>query len=209
MNVVAESFGWPFRGEWPLRFAVGSLMVLLLPIAFIPLLGYAIAATSAALANQSPPPLRLSARLLTDGFWTAAVLLLLSAPFALLWSPLAHAIPLSHGYAQITAAFLLALPWGLVILLLMPHGTGRFAASGRPRELFDFPKTIREVKRDFPMWNLAAAAMVTAWVVAVACVGLVCVGILPGTVYAILVSAHASATVNSPSGASSPNPSAR
>lgn len=184
-------------------------MVLLLPIAFIPLLGYAIAATRAALANLSPPPFRLSVRLLTDGFWTAAVLLLLSAPFALVWSPLAHAIPLSRVYAQITAAFLLALPWGLVLLLLMPHGTGRFAAYGRPRELFDFPKTIREVKRDFPMWNLAAAAMVTAWVVAVACVGLVCVGILPGTVYAILVSAHASATVHSPSSASSPDSSAR
>jgi len=206
---IAESFSWPFRGPWPARFVIGSLTVLLLPVVFIPLLGYAIAATRSAEAHDAPPPWRFSVRLLVDGFWTAVVLLLLSAPFVLALNPLANAIPLSQSYAHVAALFVLALPWGFLLLLLMPHGASRFADTGQPRELFDFPKTIREVKRDFPAWNLAAAAMVTAWVIAVACVGLVCVGLLPGTVYAILVSAHASATLQSPAGASGPSIPAR
>ncbi len=209
MRLVAESFSWPFRGTWPPRFAIGALTVLLLPIAFIPLLGYAIAATRSAEADEAPPPWRFSVRLLVDGFWTAVVLVLLSAPFVLAVNPLANLIPLSRAYANIAALFVVALPWGFLLLLLMPHGTSRFAGSGRPVELFDFPKTIREVKRDFPTWNLAAAAMVTAWVIAVACVGLVCIGFLPGAVYAILVSAHASATLNPPARASGPNIPAR
>jgi hypothetical protein len=209
VRLVAESFSWPFRGAWPARLVIGALTVLLLPIAFIPLLGYAIAATRSAEAHNAPPPWRLSMRLLVDGFWTAVVLILLSAPFVLAVNPLANLIPLSRAYANIASLFVVALPWGFLLLLLMPHGTSRFAASGRPVELFDFAKTIREVKRDFPTWNLAAAAMVTAWVIAVACVGLLCVGFLPGAVYAILVSAHASATLHSPAGASGPNLPAR
>src|SRR4029077_3813814 len=118
-------------------------------------------------------------------------------------------IPLSRAYADLAALFVVAFPWGFLLLLLMPHGTSRFEASGHPAELFNFPKTVREVKRDFPTWNLAAAAMVTAWVIAVACVGLFCVGFLPGAVYAILVSAHASATLRSPAGASGQNIPAR
>jgi len=51
--------------------------------------------------------------------------------------------------------------------------------------------------------------MVTAWVVALACVGLLCVGLLPGAFYAILVSAHASASLQSPTGASGANPRTR
>ncbi len=209
MTRVAESFSWPFRGAWPARFAIGALTVLMLPIAFIPLLGYAIAATRSAEAHDVPPPWKLSLRLLVDGFWTTVVLVLLSAPFVLALNPLANLIPLPRAYANVAALFVVALPWGFLLLLLMPHGTSRFAASGRPVELFDFPKTIRDVKRDFPTWNLAAAAMVTAWVMAIACVGLLCVGFLPGAVYAILVSAHASATLYSPAGASGPNIPAR
>jgi hypothetical protein len=199
---------------------VGSLLVLLLPVAFIPLLGYAIAATRAAEAAGGPPPLRLSVRLVTDGFWTATVLLLLSAPFLLVFDPLAGAIggahpwqvtdrTLSQVYGGIAAAFVLALPWGLVLLLFMPHGTSRFAASGRARDLVDFPATLREVRRDFPAWNVVAAAMVTAWVAALACIGLLCVGLAPGAFYAILVSAHASASLRSPTDASGADPRTR
>jgi hypothetical protein len=199
---------------------VGSLLVLLLPVAFIPLLGYAIAATCAAETSGGPPPLRLSPGLITDGFWTATVLLLLSAPFLLVFNPLAGAIggahlwqvtdrALSQIYAGIAAAFVLALPWGLVLLLFMPHATSRFAASGRARDLFDFPATLREVRRDFPAWNVVAAAMVTAWVVALACVGLLCVGLVPSAFYAILVSAHASASLRSPTNASRADPRTR
>jgi hypothetical protein len=186
---------------------LGSLLVLLLPIAFIPLLGYAIAATRAAQGDPSlgPPPLRLTARLFVDGFWTASVLIIVTAPFAVALNPLAEAIylPVSYRslaapYAYIAATFLLALPWGLVLLMLMPHSTSRFAATGRPSELFNVSKTLQAVARDFPAWNVAAAAIVTGWVLGVACIGLLCVGILPGVFYAILVSAHASATLQAP-----------
>ncbi|OLC68696.1 MAG: hypothetical protein AUG06_01940 [Actinobacteria bacterium 13_1_20CM_2_65_11] len=208
MRLVAASFGWPFRGAWPSRFAMGVLMVLLLPISFIPLLGYAIAATRTAGEDPThgPPRWRLSRRLIADGFWTALVLLVLSAPLILAWNPLADVMPLQQVYAHIGAAFLLALPWGLLLLLLMPHGTSRFAATGRPLDLFDFPASLRGVRRDFPAWNVAAAAMVTAWAIGVACVGLLCVGFLPGMFYAILVSAHASATLR-PAGISGTTPS--
>ena len=209
MKLVAASFSWPFRGAWADRFAIGTLVALFLPITFILLLGYAIAATRGAEDDptQPPPPWKLSARLVTDGFWTALVLLLLSAPFAVALNPLASTIRLSGTYAHIVAALLLALPWGFLLLLLMPHGTSRFAATGRPWDLFEFSAPLRGVKRDFPTWNLVAAAIVTAWIIAVACVGLLCVGVFPGIVYAILVSAYASATLHPP-GASSTNPSA-
>ncbi len=198
MKLVAASFSWPFRGAWVGRFAIGTLVALFLPITFILLLGYAIAATRGAEDDptQPPPPWKLSARLITDGFWTAVVLLLLSAPFGLALNPLASTFRVSQTYAHVAAALLLALPWGFLLLLLMPHGTSLFAASGRPRVLFDFRARLREVKRDFPAWNLVAAAIVTAWVMAVACVGLFCVGLFPGIFYAILVSAHASATLH-------------
>ena len=207
MKRVAASFSWPFRGAWAGRLAIGTLVALFLPITFILLLGYAIAATRGAEDDptQPPPPWKLSARLITDGFWTSVVLLLLSAPFAIALNPLANTIRLSETYAHIVAALLLALPWGFLLLLLMPHGTSRFAATGRPWDLFEFSAALRNVKRDFPTWNLVAAAIVTAWIIAVACVGLVCVGVFPGIFYAILVSAYASATLHPP-GASSTNP---
>ncbi len=209
MKLVAASFRWPFQGAWFPRFAIGTLVVLFLPITFIPLLGYAIAGTRCAQDDpaQPPPSWKLSAHLITDGFWTSVVLLLLSAPFVLVLNPLASLIPISPAYTHIAAALLLALPWGLVLLILMPHGTSRFAATRRPMDLFDFPTTVREVKRDFPAWNLVAAAIVTAWIVAVACVGLLCVGLFPCILYAILVSAHACATLHPPR-ASGTNPPA-
>ena len=52
MDLVAASFGWPFRGGRRSYWAIGVVTVLLLPIAFIPLLGYAVAATRA--ASQDP-----------------------------------------------------------------------------------------------------------------------------------------------------------
>jgi hypothetical protein len=105
-------------------------------------------------------------------------------------------LALGRLYANLAAGFVLALPWGLVMLLLMPHATVRFAAGGRPIDLFDFPAAIRGVGRDFATWNLAAAAIVTAWAVGLACVALLCVGIVPGVFYAILVSAHATAALH-------------
>jgi hypothetical protein len=216
MKVVAESFSWPFRGQWKSRWIIGLLTVLLLPVAFIPLLGYAVAATreSELDASTGPPTWKLSVRLLSDGFWTAVVVVLLTAPFALLVNPLAgwlfdaHLmrgtdVPVSQLYAHTIALFMLALPWGLLLLIHMPHATARFAHSGRAVDMFNLPAAVRGVRRDFTTWNLAAAAMVTGWAIGLACVGLLCLGIVPGVFYAILVSAHASAALQN-EGANSP-----
>jgi len=184
------------------------LMLLILPLGFIPVLGYAISATRAAGADpaQGPPPWKLSIRLLSDGFWTALLLLLLTAPFVLALNPLADGLDrahlwhvsdrvLSHVYALVGAAFILALPWGLVLLVLIPHAVMRYAFSGRPLGLFDFPAAVRAVRQNFATWNVAAAAIVTAWALGLACAGVMCVGLLPGIFYAILVSAHACAAL--------------
>jgi hypothetical protein len=214
--LVAASFAWPFRGEWRSRWAIGVVAVLLLPLAFIPLLGYAIAATRAAAIDPKagPPPWALSGRLITDGFWTALGVLLVTAPFVIALDPLAGLIAqahlwhlsdraLSNLYANIAAGFVLALPWGLLMLLLMPHATMRFAISGNPVDLFDFGAAVRGVGHSFATWNLAAAAIVTAWAIGLAGAGLLCVGVLPGVFYAILVSAHAAAALH-PKAATSP-----
>jgi hypothetical protein len=218
VNLVAASFAWPFCGDWRARWVIGVFMVALAPITFVPLLGYAVAATRSASIDPAggPPRWALSPRLLADGFWIALAVVLIAAPFVLAAGPLARLIEqlhlwrvpdpaLSRLYANLAAGFALALPWGLVMLLLMPHATVRFAASGRAVDLFDFPAAVRGVARDFATWNLAAAAIVTAWAVGLACVGLLCVGIVPGIFYAILVSAHAAAALN----AKVANPSAR
>jgi hypothetical protein len=194
------------------------LALLLLPVGFIPLLGYSIAATRAAHEQPQigPPKWILSARLLSDGFWTALVLGLVTLPFALLLNPLAGLIDHAHLLqindrsmalllARVAAAFILALPWGFVLLLLLPHATLRFAITGRPHELFDAAASWRGVSGDFATWNVAAAAMVTAWALGLACTALLCVGLVPGIFYAILVSAHATAAIR----IESPHPPAR
>ena len=208
MKVVAQSFSWPFLGDWKMKWIVGLLTVVLLPIAFVPLLGYAIAATREAELDTAggPPRWELSGRLLADGFSTTVVVVLFTAPFLLLLNPLAGWLfdahlfrgpdaPTSQLYAHAVALFALALPWGLLLLIHMPHATARFAASGKAIDMFDLPASIRSVRRDFATWNLAAAAIVTGWAIALACVGLICVGLVPGVFYAILVSAHASAAL--------------
>ena len=209
MKVVADSFAWPFRGEWRSRWIPGAIAVLLLPIAFIPLLGYAIAATRQAEVDAAggPPAWALSGRLLLDGVTATLAVVLFTAPFVLLLNPVAawlqerHLWPVSDApastlFAHTVALFLLALPWGLLLLIHMPHATARFAHSTRPADLFDLPASIRAVRNDFTTWNLAAAAIVTGWAIGLACVGLLCAGLVPGVFYAILVSAHASAALH-------------
>jgi hypothetical protein len=205
---VARSFGWPFRGRWRASWAIGLLTVLLLPIGFVPLLGYAVRATRAAASDPGAglPSWSLRPTLLADGLWVAAALAVLTAPFAILLVPVAGALGVpalwrSSGTmlqveAHVAAALVLALPWGLLLLLIMPHATARFAITGRARDLFDFAAAIRNVGRDFAAWNVAVAAIVTAWAIGLACVGLVCAGAVPGIYYAILVSAHATATLH-------------
>jgi hypothetical protein len=208
VNLIASSFAWPFQGRWRSIWAIGVVAVLLLPIAFIPLLGYAVAATRAAAEDPThgPPRWVFSPRMFVDGFSVTLVLVLITAPFLLALNPLAGLIEhahlwhvsdqwLSQAYARVAAGVILALPWGFILLLLMPHATRLFAATGNPLDLFNFARAIRGVRRDFALWNLAAAAMVTAWTLGLACIALLCVGVLPGVFYAILVSAHASAAI--------------
>jgi hypothetical protein len=199
VKLVAESFGWPFRGRLSTWFS-GVVAVLLLPVMFIPLLGYAVAATRAAVTDPAdgPPPWRLNARLLSDGWWVSLAVVLTALPFALVLNPLAGLLTgPAHGglNAHVLAFFVLALPWGLFVLLFMPHATAAFAISSAPADLFDVASAFRDVRKDFAMWNGAAAAMVTAWAIGLACAGLLCIGIVPGIFYAILVSAHAAAAL--------------
>ena len=205
---IGGSFAWPFRGRWQAKWAVGLALVLLLPVTFILLLGYAVAATRAAAnaPSDGPPPWQGLGRLLTDGLSAAVAIALPTLPFAvaatLLSVPLSspalwHSTdPLLHVEGWTLAILIAALPWGIVLLLLMPHATARFAATGRVRHLFDFGASIRSVRRDFAGWNIAIAAMVTAWALGFACIGLLCIGLVPGIFYAILVSANATATLH-------------
>ena len=217
LNLVADSFSWPFRGRWRSRWAIGIVTVLLLPVLFIPLLGYAVEATRAAAESAAggPPRWRLNGGLLADGLWLALAILLVTAPFALAALPLSSALSspalwrssgsLLEVEGAVTAALIVALPWGITILLLMPHATARFAATRRPADLFDFPTAVRGVGRDFAIWNVVVAAIVTGWAAGLACVGLLGAGVVPGIFYAILVSAHATAALY----ATSENSSAR
>ena len=102
MDLVAASFAWPFRGEWRSRWLIGLTMVVLLPIAFIPLLGYAVAATRAAAIDPGAglPRWAPSRRLLADGFWVALAIALIAAPFALALGPLSRLIDRAHSVAS-------------------------------------------------------------------------------------------------------------
>jgi uncharacterized protein DUF4013 len=175
-----------------------------LPAGAIPLLGYAVACTRDADA-AGPPPWRLSGRLLGDGSWMLLAIAVIAAPFVLLAIPIAsalHVASLWHSSGTLldveagtSAALILALPWGLAMLALMPHAVARFATTGSARDLFDYPASLRGVWRGFATWNVVAAAIVTAWALGLACVALFCVGLAPGLFYAILVSAHATASL--------------
>ena len=195
MRHVADSFTWPFRGKRYGLWLGGAVAVLLTPLLTIPLLGYAVEATRASELDPAaePPRFRLTSRLLVDGSWMVLALLIVAAPFALLLGPLAHSI--NSPFAYVFAILILALPWGFVMLLLVPGATARFAASGNPRDLFDPVAALHAVRRDFATWNVVVAAIVTAWAIGIACVGLLCVGLVPGVFYAILVSAHATAAL--------------
>jgi hypothetical protein len=189
--------------------------VLFLPVAFPLLFGYAVEAVRSSQSRpQDPPPgWRLSWRLVRDGLWTALLLALLTAPFAIAFWPLAQVLYrgrqvissqdafIDRLFALAAAGMLLALPWGLVLLLFVPANVARFAASGRAGQLFNAAGALRLARAQFGTWNLALATVVTGWALGLAAGGLLCVGIIPGAFYAILVSAHASARLQpAPSG---------
>jgi uncharacterized protein DUF4013 len=208
VRLVADSFGWPFRGRKVATWLAGVIAVLLVPLLFVPLLGYAVAATRSVEQDptQGPPPWSFTPRLLTDGLWVALAIGLTLVPFAVLWSPLSLLMSkaLDPFTARVVAVLVLALPWGLLALLHMPHATAAFAATGNPRDMLDVAGAVRGVRRDFANWNMVAAAIVTGWAVGLACAGLLCVGVVPGVFYAILVSAHAAGALQGKGSSSHP-----
>ena len=203
MRLVAESFAWPFRGTRT-TWIWGCACVLLLPLLFIPLLGYAVAATRSAelYPDRPPPPWRVSFPLIWAGTLTSAVVILTVVPFAVALNPLATALG-DTTYSRVVAFFVLLFLWGVLALLVLPHATASFAATGIYTDLFGVAASLRGVRRDFATWNIVVAGMVTAWAIGIACAGLLCVGIVPGVFYAILVSAHAAAALHHPI---APNP---
>jgi Protein of unknown function (DUF4013) len=196
------------------RWAAGILALVVLPLGAVPLLGYAVECTRSARA-EVPPPWRLTGRLLRDGLAVLGAIAVIAAPFVLAGLGLSTALhspalwhstsPILDVEAATSAALVVALPWGVVMLLLMPHAVARFAASGSLRDLFAYAASLRGVRRDFAIWNVVIAAIVTAWAIGLACSALFCVGTIPGIFYAILVSAHATASLQPESA----DPSAR
>jgi len=67
--------------------------------------------------------------------------------------------------------------------------------DGVAADLVDLPAAVRTVRRLFPAWNLVVVAIVTAWAVGLCGLGLALVGVVPGILYAMLVSAHATASL--------------
>ena len=200
MRQVAESFAWPFRAKLT-TWLWGCLCVLLVPLLFIPLYGYAIEAIRGAEkdAGAAPPQWRWSDRMIRDGASTFLAVFIVMAPIWIFMNPLAGAL---NGpgrgslFAHVFAELILALPTGILALLVLPHATASYAATGNPRDIVNVLAALRGVRRDFAEWNLVAAAIVTAWAIGIACAGLLCVGVVPGLFYAILVSAHAAATLH-------------
>jgi hypothetical protein len=95
----------------------------------------------------------------------------------------------------VIAGAVAALPWGILLLVLMPPATASFARSGSLRDLLDLRSAVRTVRRRFPAWNLVVVAIVTAWAIGLSGLGLALVGVIPGVLYALLVSAHATASL--------------
>ncbi|HEY8811938.1 MAG TPA: DUF4013 domain-containing protein [Candidatus Dormibacteraeota bacterium] len=207
MDRVAGSFSFPFRRGAGRAWLIGIPLLLLLPLGVVPLLGYAVAVVRSAAADPDagPPSWRPLPRLLGEGLLVALLLAALTAPFALLASALSFpagqlfrgvADPfLRGGVALVIAGAVAALPWGILLLVLMPPATARFAQSGVAADLVDLPAAVRTVRRLFPAWNLVVVAIVTAWAVGLCGLGLALVGVVPGILYAMLVSAHATATL--------------
>jgi hypothetical protein len=200
MRRVAESFTWPFRGQWRAPWIVGIVLVLFLPLTFIPVLGYAIEAIRAAARDpaQGPPAWRWSTRLFWEGAWTALAIVIITMPFAIAYALILGSMRFQDsGTGPLIAKALiligLALPWGCLLLVHMPHSSARLAETGHWSDIFDFAGALRSVARNFAAWNATAAATVTGWAIGFACAGMLCVGVVPGAFYAILVSAHAAA----------------
>ncbi len=183
------------------------VLVPLLPVSFPIVFGYAVACIRAAARDPSapPPPWRLCGRLVTDGAWSGLQAAAITAPFAagawLLAAALQRAWrPTGGGFvdgalAWIVAATVAALPWGVLMLLVLPPTLARFAVTGRPADLAGLRAAAACVRDRYAEWNLVLVGITTAWALAAVGLALAGVGVVPGAFYAILVSAHACAAL--------------
>jgi len=196
---VAAAFGFPFRPGAARAWLIGIPLVLL---------GYSVAVvrSSAADPEAGPPGWGPLPRLLGEGLALALVLGVLTAPFAAGAAALAPRISgllagqftdpfVGSGLGLVLASAVMAFPWGILLLVLMPPATARFARTGSLADLVDPRLALGTVRHRFPSWNLAVVAIVTAWAVGLCGLGLALVGVVPGILYALLVSAHATATL--------------
>jgi len=186
-------------------------LVVVFPIGVIPLLGYMVAAVRSSAQDPAggPPAWSSPGRLLGDGMLVASLLAALSVPFVFLiliggevLGPRLVGVPgaadatISALLGAVLAGVVVGLPWGILLLVLMPAAVSRFATGGRPLDLFNLPAALRLVRRKFAAWNLVAVAIVTAWAIGLAGLGLLGVGVIPGFYFALLASAHATAALD-------------
>jgi len=205
---VVQSFTFPLRGTGrAARWLTGMALLLVLPVAFPLVFGYAVACTRAAACDPlaPPPPWRVGRRLLADGAWSGLQAALLTAPFAAAarvlggalarsWRPTGSAFE-DAGLAWIVAIVAAALPWGLVLLVVVPPTLARFAVTGRPADLAALGRAAACVRERYAAWNLVLVAITTAWGLAAVGLALAGAGAVAGAFYAILVSAHACAAL--------------
>ena len=208
MDRVAGSFGFPFRKGAGRAWLVGLVLLLLFPLGIWPLLGYSVRVvrTAAAEPEAGPPAWRPWGRLVRDGVVLGLVLALLALPLVfagwllagLFGAWIARMMPtlaLPEAAGWVAALGVAGLPWGILLLVLMPPAVARFAGSGSAGDLLDLPASLRTVRERFGAWNLAVVAIVTAWAIGFCGLGLALVGVIPGVLYAMLVSSHAAASL--------------
>jgi len=190
---VIASFLYPFRGAARLRrWLAGLVLVALLPVTFPVVFGYAVECVRSAACDPAagPPPWRMRPG---DGAWAALQAAALTAPFAVLaWLlDMPVAALLDPALAWVVAVTVAALPWGVVVLVVVPPTLASFAVTGRPADLARIGLIVATVRDRYADWNLVLVAITTAWALAVVGLAVVGVGIVAGAFYAILVSAHA------------------
>jgi hypothetical protein len=196
---VIASFLYPFRGDARLRrWLAGVCLTALLPLTFPAVFGCAVACVRTAACDPTAPPpsWSIGRRLLLDGAWAGLQAAVLTAPFALvawLLSVLVTRIDpqLVPALAWIVAVTVAALPWGVVMLVVVPPTLASFAVTGRPSDLARLGLVVTCVRDRYADWNLVLVGITTAWALAAVGLAVIGLGIVPGAFYAILVSAHA------------------